>query len=186
MAHIEVIAPGEAGEELAAVYEEVEHSRGAVANILAIHSLLPETMETHMDLYKAIQFSNAKGGLSRRERELLAVVVSAVNGCAYCVGHHSDALERYLEDAELVEAIGEDWDAAVEDPGERALCTYAEKLTRDPANVGAEDVEALRQAGYGDVAILQAALTTSYFNFVNRIALGLGVEDNDRDAPYDY
>ena len=59
---------------------------------------------------------------------------------------------------------------------DRALCDYAVKLTQSPAAVEQADVDKLRQAGLSDQAISDAAQVISYFNYINRIADGLGVD----------
>ncbi|MDQ3522084.1 MAG: carboxymuconolactone decarboxylase family protein, partial [Gemmatimonadota bacterium] len=63
-------------------------------------SLHPAAMQAHMDLYMAVMFQ--RSGISREERELIAVVVSAANRCAYCVSHHAAALNAYWKDQERV------------------------------------------------------------------------------------
>jgi alkylhydroperoxidase family enzyme len=75
-----------------------------------------------------------------------------------------------------VQAAAREDPAAAMDARTRHLVAYAVKLTRIPQRVGPGDVQALRDAGLGDAAIHDAAAVTAYFNFVNRIALGLGVE----------
>lgn len=72
-------------------------------------------------------------------------------------------------------AIRKDWRQAPIEPREREMLAYAEKLTLEPASVERGDVERLRAAGFDDVAILQIALVASFFNYVNRMADGLGV-----------
>jgi uncharacterized peroxidase-related enzyme len=57
----------------------------------------------------------------------------------------------------------------------RALCDYAVKLTRSPAAVGGPDVHALRSHGWDDVAIHDAIQVIAYFNYINRIAEGVGI-----------
>jgi uncharacterized peroxidase-related enzyme len=59
----------------------------------------------------------------------------------------------------------------------RALCDYAIKLTAAPATVGIEDADALRAVGWDDAAIHDAIQVISYFNYINRVAEGVGVED---------
>lgn len=178
MAHIRVIDEQDATGTLRDIYQEVRGARGSVAEILKVHSLLPETLRGHLALYLAVQFG-PKGpkGLGRAEREMLAVAVSAANDCRYCVAHHSDALEKYWKDRRRVDllAAGERGSIGLT-PAEEELCAFAVKLTREPGSVGAKNIEALRKAGYDDEAILQAILTTAYFNFVNRVALATGVD----------
>lgn len=80
------------------------------------------------------------------------------------------------KNAALVESLAVDPDNAVLDRRERALVDYVLKLTRTPRDVSAADVDALRAAGFSDSAIHDAAAVAAYFNFVNRMASGLGVE----------
>lgn len=81
MAFIRTIDPGDAAGELAAAFERVAGTRGAVANILAIHSLSPPVMLAHLELYREVQFGASE--LTRREREMMAVAVSVTNHCHY-------------------------------------------------------------------------------------------------------
>lgn len=182
MAFIDVVGPDEADPEgeLAAFYERAAGRRGNVANVLQITSLNPDLSEAHLDLYMSLLY-NRDAGLDRRTREMVAVAVSAANGCGYCVTHHREALEAYEDDAELVEALARDPDEAELAPRERALVDYALKLTRTPDRVDRGDVASLREHGFDDGDVLAAAAVASYFNFVNRLNLGLGADLEDED-----
>jgi len=141
---------------------------------MRIQSLAPKAMQAHLELYLEIMFS--KGGLSRAERELVAVVVSMENGCEYCTLHHAAALEAWWKDAERVERLRRDPATAELSRREAALVEYALGLTREPAALTERDLAPLQSAGLTDEEVLQANMITAYFNFVNRIAEGLGVE----------
>jgi uncharacterized peroxidase-related enzyme len=78
-------------------------------------------------------------------------------------------------DEGLSEAIKRDWRSADLSERERVMLSYVEKLTRDPASVWRDDIEALRETGFDDTAILQINLIASWFNYINRVADGLGV-----------
>jgi uncharacterized peroxidase-related enzyme len=78
-------------------------------------------------------------------------------------------------DESLSEAIKRDWRAADLTDRERTMLGYVEKLTLKPVSVGREDLDALREAGFDDTAILQINLIASWFNYINRVADGLGV-----------
>jgi uncharacterized peroxidase-related enzyme len=78
-----------------------------------------------------------------------------------------------------VDRFARDWRTAGLDRPTKALLSYAEKLTIDPAGCGREDVAVLRQNGWDDRAIHDAAQIVSYFNYINRIADGLGVQEED-------
>ena len=81
MAVIRTIDPADATGEVAAAFERVAGARGAVANIMAIHSVSPRVMLAHLELYREIQFGPSE--LTRREREMMAVAVSVTNHCHY-------------------------------------------------------------------------------------------------------
>jgi uncharacterized peroxidase-related enzyme len=91
------------------------------------------------------------------------------------MAHHGEALRVLGTDAATREALTRDPDRAPLPQRARALADYALKLTRAPGEVTATDVSALHAIGLSDAAIHDAAAVTAYFNFVNRIALGLGV-----------
>ncbi len=185
MAWIRVLGEGEADEKLSAAFAKVVGNRGKLSHIMAVHSLCPEAMTAHMDLYMSVMYG--RSGLSREEREIVAVVVSAVNGCPYCVAHHGEALDHYWKDRDRVAQLGQDPGSADLAPRARALVEYAVRLTTRPAEMGEADVGVLRDHGLDDADILTLNLIASYFNFVNRIALGLGVAfDPEETAGYKY
>ena len=88
---------------------------------------------------------------------------------------HAEFLRRVTLDESLSEAIKRDYRTADICPTDRAMLDYVAKLTLTPARVQRDDVEALREAGFDDVAILQINLIASWFNYINRVADGLGV-----------
>jgi uncharacterized peroxidase-related enzyme len=133
-----------------------------------------------MDLYLSILFSPA--GLSREEREMIAVVVSTANACPYCIQHHAAALQHYWKDADKLARFVKDFHSIKLAPRMQAALDYAHKLTTTPHEIRQDDVAHLRQSGLEDADILLINLIVSYFNFVNRIALGLGVEFNDDEV----
>ena len=180
MSWIEEIAEDEASGELAEVYDELIAQRGKVANILKVHSLNPGAMQKHLDLYMHLLFG--KSGLSRADREAIAVVTSATNNCAYCVTHHAEALSRYEKDQETVNELIKGLKFEERSDRTSVMLTYAEKLTRTPDDIHEPDIERLRAAGFPDRDILDINLVTAYFNFVNRIALGLGGRFSDEEA----
>ena len=84
----------------------------------------------------------------------------------------------------LVAAVQVDWQSASLEAADRALCAYAEKLTRTPAAMGEADVDALREHGFDDVAIHDAIQVVSYFNYINRVADAVHVDLEPEMTPY--
>jgi uncharacterized peroxidase-related enzyme len=173
MSWIDEVEVSEADGRLAEIYQELIAKRGKVSNILKVHSLNPDSMGNHLDLYMTLMFG--KSGLSRAEREAIAVVVSAENDCAYCVNHHAEALKRYIKDDETLMMLMTADGLETLEPRLSNIVRYAEKLTSAPAAMTESDLGELRAVGLTDNDILDISLITAYFNFVNRIALGLGV-----------
>jgi uncharacterized peroxidase-related enzyme len=178
MAWIDTVSEDTATRPLKDIYDQIDAHRGKVANILKAQSLNPDALRAHLDLYETLLFGISD--LSRVEREMIAVVVSAENGCAYCVRHHQAALAARVDDEALIEQLAADYTAVgVPEPlteKQRVMLDYAARLTTDVADMAETDVDALREAGWKSRGILDINLVASYFNFVNRIAEGLGVE----------
>ena len=173
MSWIDEVDVAEADGQLATIYAELLAKRGKVSNILKSHSLNPEALRNHLDLYMTLMFGAS--GLSRAEREAIGVVVSAENDCAYCVNHHAEALRRYIKDDETLEMLMSADGLETLEPRLSNIVRYAEKLTSAPAAMTEIDLGELRAVGLDDRDILDVALVTAYFNFVNRIAMSLGV-----------
>jgi len=180
MAWIRVIGEDEADGELRAALDAVVGSRGKLSNILAVHSLHPKAMTAHMDLYTAIMFGPS--GLSREEREMIAVVVSGIDRCPYCVRHHAAALNQYWKDEERIAQFVHDHRAVDLTPKMRAILDYTVCLTERPYAIEEADIARLREVGMSDEEILSVNLIVGYFSFVNRIALGLGVEFTEEEV----
>lgn len=173
MSWIEEIELTEAEGKLAETYARLMEKRGKVSNILQVQSLNPDSLDRHLDLYMTIMFG--KSGLGRAEREAIAVVVSATNDCEYCVNHHTDALRRYIKDEDILQALASADGLEILEPRLGNIVIHAEKLTSAPAAMTESDLDPLRAEGLTDSDILDITLVVAYFNFVNRIALGLGV-----------
>lgn len=179
MPHIKTVEVNEAAGELKDIYSKVVGERGKLSNILKIHSLLPKTMITHLDFYMSIMFN--KAGIRRADAELIATVVSAANKCEYCVNHHAEALKSYWKDDEKVKQAAEDFRKLDLTEKQNAMLEFAEKLTLHPGEMKEDDVKSLRGIGFGDEEILSITLITNYFNFVNRVANGLGVDFSEEE-----
>ncbi|MDX1672453.1 MAG: peroxidase-related enzyme [Balneolaceae bacterium] len=181
MSYIEVIEYEEAEGRLKEIYDDLIDKRGKLAEVHKIQSLNPESIVNHMDLYLTIMFG--KSPLKRYQREMIAVVVSVANRCEYCRLHHGEALNHYWKDEERVEQLIRDYNQVEMERSDKLLCDLAWELTGAPHLVNQSDyIEPLREAGFSDRAILDATLIISYFNFVNRMVMGLGVEAAEEEV----
>ena len=179
MSWIHTIQEKDAHIKLKKIYDEIQKKRGKLSNIMKVHSLNPEAMKNHMDLYLTLMFG--KSGLSREEREFIAVIVSVINNCDYCIKHHTESLNHYWKDRKKIEKFIDDFNSIELSTKLQYILDYVFKLTNNPSFINKTDIVSLRNLGLSDKDILDMNLITSYFNFVNRIALGLGIESSDEE-----
>lgn len=185
MPYIEVLQPDQAEGPLKEIYDDLVKSRGKIAEVHKIQSLNPESIVNHMELYMTIMFG--KSPLKRVHREMMAVIVSISNKCQYCQVHHLEAVKNFWKDDKKLEKFQENFENAPLDEKEKSLCRFAKELTENPEK--SEDaglVNPLKETGFTDREILDATLVVAYFNFVNRIVLGLGVHLEENPGGYKY
>ncbi len=176
MAYIETIDESHAQGDLAALYRRVANSDGTVDEVMKVHSLNPDGLRAHFELY--VSAMHRPSPLSKMERELVGAVVSRLNGCAYCLSHHAAGLRRLLPDdrRDLALAVQGGEEAEHLTPRERAMLEFAERVALKPSEARSEHVSALREAGLTDREILDLTQVIGYFAFANRIVLALGAE----------
>lgn len=180
MAFIDIIEPEDATGTLKEIYDDLKKKRGKLAKVHKLQSLNPQTITAHMDVYMSVMFS--KSPLSRAHREMMAVVVSAASNCEYCQQHHGQALNHYWKEQERVEKLRDDFNTLDLDNVDKRLCKLAKVLTEHPGKMDeGKYLQPLKNTGLSDRAILDAVLVISYFNFVNRMILGLRVETNEEE-----
>ena len=184
MAFIKVVSPQQASGRLKKIYQLVQTADGQVDNVLQIHSLRPHTLSGHLALYKAV-LHHTGNLLPEWYLEAVGVLVSRLNGCAYCACHHSAGLERLLKAASLdsnayISALAQNEPGGPFTGREQTGLAYARKLTTTPGQIDARDIHTLRQAGFDDGEILELNQVTAYFAYANRTVTGLGVNtDNE-------
>jgi uncharacterized peroxidase-related enzyme len=165
--------------ELRKLYDRIKGPGDNVDNIMLAHSLRPHSMQGHMTLYKYV-LHHPRNTLPKAYLEAIGVYVSSLNNCDYCVDHHFAGMARLLDDSARAESIRHALQARQpQDAFEGAELTglnYAGKLTLNADQVTGADVEAMRQAGLDDGQILEINQVTAYFNYANRMVLGLGID----------
>jgi uncharacterized peroxidase-related enzyme len=120
----------------------------------------------------------AESGLSKLEREMIAVVVSSANRCYYCLVAHGQAVRQLSGDTQLGEMMVMNYRVAELGPRQRTMLDYAWKLTTDPHGIGEPDRQALRDAGFSDADIFDITDVAAFFNYTNRMAHGLDMMPN--------
>lgn len=179
MSWIESIGLEQAQGRLRAQYERLAAGEGRLDNIIAVHGLRPHTLDGHLALYRAA-LHHSGNALPKAYLEAIGVRVSRLNGCAYCVAHHTRGLRREVgaeaRAEAMLAALREDLPGAPFTDAERLGLRYADTLTLRPSELTVSDIQALREAGLDDGRILEINQVVGYFCYANRVVLGLGVE----------
>ncbi len=178
MSWIDIVTKEEAEGRLQALYQRVAGPGGNVDNILQIHSLRPHTLAGHMALYKTV-LHHSGNKLPKWLLETIGVYVSLLNGCTYCVEHHFAGLRRLLKDNDRLRRIRHGLEAGIFegafDEREQTILDYARQLTQSPGEIRETSITNMRAAGLDNGEILEVNQVVSYFAYVNRTVLGLGV-----------
>ena len=149
---------------------------GFVPNVLRAYSFDVEKLNAFTALYNDLML--APSGLTKLEREMVAVAVSAENRCFYCLVAHGAAVRQLSGDPALGERIAFNWRTADLDARTRAMLAFAVKVTRASAEVEEADRQALRDAGLSDRDVWDLAAVAGFFNMTNRVASATGMEPN--------
>jgi uncharacterized peroxidase-related enzyme len=178
MSWIDTVTTEQAEGRLRELYERVAGPGGKVDNVLRVHSLRPHTLEAHIALYKSV-LHHSGNRLPKWLLETIGVYVSLLNGCTYCVEHHFAGLSRLLQDENRMREIRHALETGVFkkafDLREQTILDYARQLTELPGDMRETSIEKMRAAGLDDGEILEVNQVASYFAYVNRTVLGLGV-----------
>ena len=189
--HISALGIPDAGtldNDLQEVFKKCVDKLGFIPNVLAAYSLRPNKLRNFMAMYNELML--APSGLSKLEREMVAVVVSSVNHCYYCLVAHGQAVRKLSGDPELGDMMVMNYRVAKLDTRQRAMLDFAWKLTSTPAQVIEEDRAQLRAAGLNAEDIFDLADTVAFFNMSNRMAIGIDMIPNreyhgmDRPVPF--
>ena len=185
MTWIHGVAPEQAGAALAPIYERIASHAGSgrVARLWQTLGGDPAGLGTLHAHYRAVMADPAP--LTRTQAEMLAVVVSATNGCGYCVAHHGPKLSIAAGE-DLARAVARDYREANLAARDRILLDAAVALTCEPSERTQADIERMREYGFDDAAILKATEIASLYNLVNRMASGLGVDLEDGLEPWEF
>jgi uncharacterized peroxidase-related enzyme len=161
---------------IAAYFNKCEEKLGFVPNVLRAYAFDMPKLEAFVAMYNDLML--APSGLSKLEREMIAVAVSSVNRCYYCLTAHGAAVRALSDDPVLGELMAMNYRAARLSPRERAMLDFAVKLTAEPWAIDEPDREALRQAGFSARDIWDIAAVAGFFNMSNRVASATDMRPN--------
>ena len=169
--------PATLDDDLQAIWAKCVEKLGFVPNVYSAYSLKPQRLRNFMQIYNEIML--APSGLSKLEREMIAVVVSSANRCYYCLVAHGAAVRTLSGDAELGEMLAFNYRVAKLPARQRAMLDFAHKLTVALHEVADDaDREALRAHGFSNEDIFDIAETAAFFNLSNRMAAATDMMPN--------
>ncbi|MFP3979256.1 peroxidase-related enzyme [Marinobacter sp. KMM 10035] len=149
---------------------------GMVPNVLTVFTHNLKQLDGFSRLYNELMMGESE--LSKLEREMIAVVVSSENKCFYCLVAHGAAVRVMSGDPTLGEHLVMNYRTARLDKRQRAMLDFASLLTRTPATVTEEDVQALRDAGFSDRGIWDLSQLVGFYNMTNRVAIASDMRPN--------
>ena len=157
------------------IAEETERA-GFTPNVFAALAYKPSHFRAFFAFHDALVEDTA---LEREEIEMIVVAVSGVNHCYYCNVAHGALVRIYAEDPHLADQLVANYRTADIDEAHRTMLDVAVKLTERPTEVEEADLEALREAGFGEEAIWDIAAVTAFYNLSNRLAMFADMRPND-------
>ncbi len=162
--------------DLQAYFDKCVEKLGFVPNVLRAYAFDAGKLKAFIALVDDLMLGDS--GLDKTEREMIAVAVSAVNHCHYCLTAHGAALRLRAKDPEMGELIAQNYRAGDLSARHLAMLDFAVKLTESPAKMIEADRAALRKAGFTDRDIWDIAAVASFYNMSNRMAAATDMKPN--------
>lgn len=159
-----------------AYFDKCEEKLGMIPNVLKAYSFNDEKFSAFTRMYNDLMLSES--GLSKLEREMIAVVVSSENKCHYCLTAHGAAVRTLSGDPALGDILVMNYRAAELSMRHRAMLDFASALTVDPTADYAQDRELLREVGFSEADIWDIISVIGFFNMSNRIAAATEMRPN--------
>lgn len=163
-------------EETARYFEICKEKLGMVPNVLQAYAFDVEKLNGFTQMYNNLMLGPS--GLSKLEREMIAVVVSSINRCWYCQVAHGAAVRELSGDPSLGEAMVMNWRMSNPNARHTAMLSFTEKATKSSSEIVEADRQALRDAGFSDHDIFDIAAICGFFAMSNRVASAIGMRPN--------
>jgi uncharacterized peroxidase-related enzyme len=170
------LPPAPLDAEIEAYFQKCRDKIGYVPNVLLAYTHDLVKLKAFAAMYNDLML--APSGLSKLEREMIAVAVSSVNRCYYCLTAHGAAIRQLSGDPELGEMIVMNYRAARLDARQRAMLDFSVKLTEAPWSIEDADRNALRAVGFSERDIWDIGATAAFYNMSNRVATATDMRPN--------
>jgi uncharacterized peroxidase-related enzyme len=161
----------------AAYFAKCMDKLGFVPNVLRAYAFDNAKLRAFIAMADDLMLGDS--GLTKLEREMIAVAVSSVNHCHYCLASHGAAVRQRAADPVLGELVAQNWRAADLPPRQKAMLAFAVRLTEEPAKIEEADRQALRKAGFSDRDIWDIAAVAAFYNMSNRLAAASDMRPNE-------
>lgn len=170
------LEPAKLSPAMAAYFKKCQDKLGFVPNVLVAYAFDMAKLETFVAIYNDLMLGES--GLSKLEREMIAVAVSSQNRCYYCLTAHGAAVRQYSGNPLLGEQLVMNYRVARLSKRQRAMLDFAVKLSAQPWSVEEADRERLRRAGFTDRDIWDISAVAGFFNMSNRVASATDMRPN--------
>ena len=162
--------------DLKKYFDVCDEKLGMVPNVLQSYAFSEEKLRGFMGMYNELMLGDS--GLTKLEREMIAVVVSSYNHCYYCLVAHGAAVRELSGTPELGEQLVMNYRTADLSSKQVAMLDFAYQMTSEPDTIVEADRQALRDAGWSDHDIWDIAATAGFFNMSNRMASAIDMQPN--------
>ena len=168
--------PADLDPDMRAYFAKCEEKLGFVPNVFKAYAFDNAKLRAFIAMADDLMLGDS--GLSKLEREMIAVAVSSVNHCHYCLTSHGAAVRQRAKDPELGELMVNNYRAAGLPPRQKAMLDFSVRLTEAPDQIEEADREALRRAGFNDRDIWYIAAVAAFYNMSNRLAAAADMKPN--------
>jgi uncharacterized peroxidase-related enzyme len=162
--------------EMQAYFAKCEEKLGFVPNVFKAYAFDNTKLRAFVAMSDDLMLGDS--GLSKLEREMIAVAVSSVNHCHYCLTSHGAAVRQRAKDPEMGELMVQNYRAAELPSRQKAMLDFAVRLTESPDKIEEADRETLREAGFTDRDIWDIAAVAAFYNMSNRMAAATDMKPN--------
>ena len=162
----------QADPQLREMYSKIEQGLGFLPHYFKTLGAMPAVIQAQLAMNDAIM---QDGALTLVIKEQIGLVVSGINSSAYCIMFHMELLRRFGVEKTLARKLSSDYENAAVEPKVKALFRFADKLTRHPDDIEERDTDELKKVGWSEDVVRETVLTVAYFNYINRVSLGLGL-----------
>lgn len=170
------LEPAKLSPTMVAYFKKCQDKLGFVPNVLLAYAFDMAKLEAFVAMYNDLMLGDS--GLSKLEREMIAVAVSSQNRCYYCLTAHGAAVRQYSGNPLLGEHLVMNYRVARLNKRQRAMLDFAVKLTASPWSVEEGDRERLRRVGFTDRDIWDISAVAGFFNMSNRVASATDMRPN--------